>query len=133
LTLATPTARKLGECLRLGPLRNGNWDQVGSATLCSASPFHYFFVSASAAVDYHDSRKKGDTMEWRTPVFVEICVGLEINGYLPAVMAFTPDEKYLLTTNGVSNDMSIIDAPALKVINTIQVGQQPWGITMSDR
>jgi YVTN family beta-propeller protein len=48
-------------------------------------------------------------------------------------MAFTPDEKYLLTTNGVSNDVSIIDVPALKVINTIQVGQQPWGITMSDR
>jgi YVTN family beta-propeller protein len=90
-------------------------------------------VSASAAVDYRDSRKKGDTMEWRTPVFVEICVDLEINGYLPPVMAFTPDEKYLLTRNGVSNDVSIIDAPALKVINTIQVGQQPWGITMSDR
>jgi YVTN family beta-propeller protein len=33
----------------------------------------------------------------------------------------------------VSNDVSIIDVPALKVINTIQVGQQPWGITMSDR
>jgi YVTN family beta-propeller protein len=47
--------------------------------------------------------------------FVEICVGLEINGYLPAVMAFTPDEKILLTTNGVSNDVSIIDVPALKV------------------
>ena len=48
-------------------------------------------------------------------------------------MAFTPDEKYLLTTNGLSNDVSIIDVAALKVINTIQVGQQPWGITISDR
>ncbi len=48
-------------------------------------------------------------------------------------MAFTPDEKYLLTTNGVSNDVSIIDVPAPKVINIIQVAQQPWGITMSDR
>jgi coenzyme PQQ precursor peptide PqqA len=24
------------------------------------------------------------TMAWTTPVLVEICVGLEINGYLPA-------------------------------------------------
>ena len=47
-------------------------------------------------------------------------------------MAFTPDEKYLLTTNGVSNDISVIDVGALKAINTIQVGQQPWGITISD-
>jgi YVTN family beta-propeller protein len=37
-----------------------------------------------------------------------------------------------LTTNGVSNDVSVIDVGALKAINTIQVGQQPWGITISD-
>jgi PQQ-dependent catabolism-associated beta-propeller protein len=48
-------------------------------------------------------------------------------------MAFTPDEKYLLTTNGVSNDVSVIDVGSLKVINTIQVGQLPWGITMSQQ
>jgi coenzyme PQQ precursor peptide PqqA len=27
---------------------------------------------------------KGTTMAWTTPTLVEICVGLEINGYLPA-------------------------------------------------
>jgi YVTN family beta-propeller protein len=37
----------------------------------------------------------------------------------------------LLTTNGVSNDVSIIDVAAQKVIKTIQVGELPWGITMS--
>jgi coenzyme PQQ precursor peptide PqqA len=26
----------------------------------------------------------GQTMVWTTPVLVEICIGLEINGYLPA-------------------------------------------------
>jgi coenzyme PQQ precursor peptide PqqA len=26
----------------------------------------------------------GTTMAWTTPTLVEICVGLEINGYLPA-------------------------------------------------
>jgi YVTN family beta-propeller protein len=47
-------------------------------------------------------------------------------------MAFTPDEKYLLTTNGISNDVSVIDVPALKVVNTVQVGELPWGVTISD-
>src|SRR5215203_5705304 len=27
---------------------------------------------------------RGSTMAWTTPTLVEICVGLEINGYLPA-------------------------------------------------
>jgi PQQ-dependent catabolism-associated beta-propeller protein len=48
-------------------------------------------------------------------------------------MAFTPDEKYLLTTNGVSNDDSIIDVANLKVTKTIQVGELPWGIAISQQ
>ena len=48
-------------------------------------------------------------------------------------MAFTPDEKYLLTTNGISNDVSVIDVTSLKVVDTIQVGELPWGITISQR
>jgi coenzyme PQQ precursor peptide PqqA len=28
--------------------------------------------------------QREDTMDWTTPVLVEICIGLEINGYLPA-------------------------------------------------
>ena len=28
--------------------------------------------------------RKEDTMAWTTPVLVEVCIGLEINGYLPA-------------------------------------------------
>jgi coenzyme PQQ precursor peptide PqqA len=27
---------------------------------------------------------KGTVMTWTTPILVEICIGLEINGYLPA-------------------------------------------------
>lgn len=27
---------------------------------------------------------KGSIMMWRTPILIEICLGLEINGYLPA-------------------------------------------------
>jgi YVTN family beta-propeller protein len=48
-------------------------------------------------------------------------------------LAFTPDEKFLLTTNGVSNDVSVIDVASLKVIKTIQVGELPWGIAISQR
>jgi coenzyme PQQ precursor peptide PqqA len=29
-------------------------------------------------------KKKETTMAWTTPTLVEICIGLEINGYLPA-------------------------------------------------
>jgi coenzyme PQQ precursor peptide PqqA len=29
-------------------------------------------------------QRGGDTMAWTTPTLVEICIGLEINGYLPA-------------------------------------------------
>jgi coenzyme PQQ precursor peptide PqqA len=29
-------------------------------------------------------QKGGKTMAWTTPVLIEICIGLEINGYLPA-------------------------------------------------
>lgn len=27
---------------------------------------------------------RGNVMAWSTPVLVEICIGMEINGYLPA-------------------------------------------------
>lgn len=29
-------------------------------------------------------RSKGSAMAWTTPILIEICIGLEINGYLPA-------------------------------------------------
>ncbi|MBV1697758.1 MAG: pyrroloquinoline quinone precursor peptide PqqA [Hyphomicrobiales bacterium] len=45
----------------------------------------YFIGSAEA----HPNRLrspvcKGNAMAWTTPTLVEICIGLEINGYLPA-------------------------------------------------
>jgi len=30
------------------------------------------------------NKPKEDNMAWTTPTLVEICIGLEINGYLPA-------------------------------------------------
>ncbi len=52
-------------------------------------------------------------------------------GQRPWHMEFTPDEKYLLTANGLSNDISVIRVSDLKVINTIPVGQQPWMVLIS--
>jgi PQQ-dependent catabolism-associated beta-propeller protein len=42
-------------------------------------------------------------------------------------------QKYLLTTNGVSNDVSVIDVASLKVIKSIQVGELPWGVAISQQ
>jgi YVTN family beta-propeller protein len=46
-------------------------------------------------------------------------------------MAFTPDGKTLLTTNGLSNDISLIDVASLKVVRSIPVGRLPWGVVVS--
>jgi coenzyme PQQ precursor peptide PqqA len=32
----------------------------------------------------HDGERRKRAMAWTTPTLVEICIGLEINGYLPA-------------------------------------------------
>jgi YVTN family beta-propeller protein len=38
---------------------------------------------------------------------------------------------YLLVTICVSFDVSVIDVAAQKVVKTIQVGELPWGVTIS--
>jgi YVTN family beta-propeller protein len=46
-------------------------------------------------------------------------------------MAFSSDQKTLLSTNGVSNDVSIINVEKLKVEKSIRVGRFPWGVVVS--
>jgi YVTN family beta-propeller protein len=43
-------------------------------------------------------------------------------------MDFSNDEQYLLTSNGLSSDISVIDVAAEKVIKTVKVGRFPWGV-----
>lgn len=43
-------------------------------------------------------------------------------------LAFTPDEKLLYSTNGVSSDVSVIDVARLKVTKSIKTGRFPWGV-----
>jgi PQQ-dependent catabolism-associated beta-propeller protein len=47
-------------------------------------------------------------------------------------LAFSPDEKFLYTTNGVSNDISVIDVEDEKVIKSVAVGAFPWGVAVKD-
>jgi YVTN family beta-propeller protein len=48
-------------------------------------------------------------------------------------LAFTPDEKLLFTTNGTSNDVSVIDVLNAKVVKSVRVGRLPWGVAVSPR
>ena len=43
-------------------------------------------------------------------------------------LAFNPDQSRLYTTNGVSNDITIVDVGSLKAIKSVPVGQSPWGV-----
>ncbi len=47
-------------------------------------------------------------------------------------LAFSPDEKFVYSTNGVSNDISVIDVDAGKVIKSVKVGSYPWGVAVKD-
>ena len=51
-------------------------------------------------------------------------------GVRPWGIAITSDGKTLYTANGPSNDVSVIDATTLKVIQKIPAGQSPWGVAI---
>ncbi len=46
-------------------------------------------------------------------------------------LAFTPDEKFVISTNGVSNDVTFIDVAEGKAVKSVPVGQLPWGVVVS--
>ena len=48
-------------------------------------------------------------------------------------LELTPDGKTLITTNGVTNDISVIDVSSLKVVKSIAVGSFPWGAAISSK
>ena len=55
-------------------------------------------------------------------------IGSVLVGKRPWNLALTTDGRKLYTANGVSNDVSVIDTAALKVIATIHAGEGPWGV-----
>jgi len=48
-------------------------------------------------------------------------------------LEFNADESLLLSTNGVSGDVSVIDTAKHKAIKTIKVGRYPWGVVTLKR
>jgi YVTN family beta-propeller protein len=46
-------------------------------------------------------------------------------------LGFTPDEKYIISTNGVSNDVTFIDVAEGKAVKSVTTGQLPWGVAVS--
>jgi len=43
-------------------------------------------------------------------------------------LAFSPDERRLYTTNGNSDDISVLDLDSDKVVKSLGVGRAPWGV-----
>jgi len=48
-------------------------------------------------------------------------------------LALSPDEKMLFTTNGTSNDVSVVDVASLKVTKSIKTGRYPWGVVVAPK
>lgn len=46
-------------------------------------------------------------------------------------LAFTPDQKMIITTNGISNDITFIDVASDEPIESVTVGALPWGVVVS--
>ena len=59
--------------------------------------------------------------------------GREVHSRRPARLnlGFTPDYKLLFTTNGTSNDVTVIDVASEKAIKSIKTGRYPWGVVSS--
>jgi YVTN family beta-propeller protein len=45
-------------------------------------------------------------------------------------LALTPDGSTLFTTNGLTNDVSVIDVASLEVVRSTPVGRMPWGVAI---
>ena len=45
-------------------------------------------------------------------------------------LEFSPDQKFLFTTNGVSGDVSIINLEKRRVVKSVKVGRFPWGVVV---
>jgi len=63
-----------------GRRATGNLPKASQAKLCFPSGCGSQFIAASVPCNTEGKQ----AMSWTTPTLVEMCVGLEINGYLPA-------------------------------------------------
>ena len=67
------------------PCRSRSRRKVDGKALPPCNAFLSVYTPGGVAVCRYDGRETEDKpMAWTTAVLVEICIGLEINGYLPA-------------------------------------------------
>jgi len=48
-------------------------------------------------------------------------------------LSFTPDQKLIVSTNGVSNDITFIDVASDEPVQSVTVGALPWGVVVSPK
>ena len=48
-------------------------------------------------------------------------------------LAFTPDQKLIVSTNGVSNDITFIDVASDEPVQSVTVGALPWGVVVAPK
>jgi YVTN family beta-propeller protein len=48
-------------------------------------------------------------------------------------MALSPDNKFLYTANGPSNDVSVVDVATQTVVKKVKTGESPWGVLVVGR
>lgn len=48
----------------------------------------------------------------------------------PVGVALSPDGRWLISANGLSNDVSVVDLPANAVSATMRAGTRPWGVAL---
>jgi coenzyme PQQ precursor peptide PqqA len=78
----TPISNKMGGMgSGLQAFSCANRTRTRSLRLVVGSDYHGTAEAASMRLGWN---AKEMTMAWTTPILVEICIGLEINGYLPA-------------------------------------------------
>jgi len=59
-------------------------------------------------------------------------IGEVVVGARPWGLALSADGGRLLTANGPSGDVSVVDTHTLTVIGKVTVGHGPWGVVVSD-
>jgi len=65
--------------------RQHDKDVMSTGSVTDSTPLAGFLGCAKLIESASNkTRLKGNVMTWSTPILVEICIGLEINGYLPA-------------------------------------------------
>jgi len=83
------------------------------------------YGTASSARDLAYISNQGDGLTVLNASSLKPITNVDMHGAGPRGIAVTPDDKYILTADEHSEDMSVIDAHTLKVVRQIHIGRNP--------